>query len=439
MQANKDQDWTDDADFWNEAWADMNTRLDDDGPGRRKGLLAWWKLYLAATAGLVLALVIAYGMFPEQTEDKNIPSTPAIVAEQAASTQVNTKDNAVIPTTASTERASTEKSKSEAVIGEAADNKTVLRPTKQTAKTAQFARQRKPDAKPTLPANSTADLSSITPVPTLAVTEVKAPAASMLTATDNELSGRKAIPASPLLMVAAIDQISTPALGFRSQVLPLKQQRYPNPLTLEGAYTSSFNLQQPGFLVGLGYRIRNKSKLSFPVSLRYRLDQSEFKDPSPTSADQASVPINNGNQGQFLQPVSISTDAVELGAGLSWAVAPRLRFSTGLSVAYQLRALVNFEGSGPTGLINQQENFNRELFSLEFDRSQDLLSSFNGSGLGPDFSRWVLRANAGVAYDIWPRLGVNFRATHLLRQPDRAQVLGLQTGRMEAGISYRLR
>jgi len=28
MQAKKDQDWTDDADFWDEAWADMNARLD---------------------------------------------------------------------------------------------------------------------------------------------------------------------------------------------------------------------------------------------------------------------------------------------------------------------------------------------------------------------------------------------------------------------------
>jgi len=55
MQANKDQDWTADADFWDEAWADMNTRL-DDAPGRRKGLLVWWKTYLATAAGLVLAL-----------------------------------------------------------------------------------------------------------------------------------------------------------------------------------------------------------------------------------------------------------------------------------------------------------------------------------------------------------------------------------------------
>jgi len=278
------------------------------------------------------------------------------------------------------------------------------------------------------------DLATTTPF----ATEANTSAASVLASTGNELSGRKAIPASPLLMVSAIDQIPTTALGLRSPALPLKRQRYPNPLTLEGAYTSSFNLQQRGFLVGLGYRIRNKSKWSFPVALRYRLDQSEFKEPSSTSADQVSVPTS-GNGDQFLRPVSISTDAVEIGAGVAWAASPRLRFSTGFSAAYQLRALLNFEGNRTDGQGNQFADLNNTLFSLEYTRGRELLSSFSGSGAGPDFSRWVLRANAGVSYDLKPRLSVNFRATHLLRQPDRARVLGLQTGRMEVGVSYRLR
>jgi len=68
-----------------------------------------------------------------------------------------------------------------------------------------------------------------------------------------------------------------------------------------------------------------------------------------------------------------------------------------------------------------------------------LISDLNQGETSPEFKRWVLRANAGVAYDIKPRLSVNLKATHLLRQPDRAQVIGLQTGRMELGLSYRLR
>ncbi len=93
MQANKDQDWTDDAAFWGDAWADMNTRLDEK-PDRRKGGLAWWPFYLGVAA--VFVLVMGAGMVFDQNEVDATPTPTSVQASAPVSPAVISGDKKVI-------------------------------------------------------------------------------------------------------------------------------------------------------------------------------------------------------------------------------------------------------------------------------------------------------------------------------------------------------
>ncbi len=439
MQAKKDQDWTDNADFWDEAWADMNARLDAE-PNRRKGFLAWWPFYTGVVVVLSLAILLGSGVFSKKEPTTTVPPATSVIAEtDSADSKSKTNDVFSLVAGEETTRLSSSDLNQAAPLPQSTNKELAAAPSPNTTK-------RK--AKVVSPVNATP---SQRIAPPMDAEEHPAISSSDQTASTNTVPAPKmesAIPrstredritkaASLQLTPLAITPLPS-GLEYPLPELPVQQQRYRNPLTFDGAYTSSFNLQQPGYLLGIGYRLKNGSRFSFPLSLRYRLGKSKIKELNLVEVDQAGAPTT-GNDENNLTPVSISTDALELGAGLAWSATPRLRFSTGFSAAYQLRALVSFESNNPTSFGDQPENGFREIYSVNFSRSQNLISDLNQGETSPEFKRWVLRANAGVAYDIKPRLSVNLKATHLLRQPDRAQVIGLQTGRMELGLSYRLR
>lgn len=56
------QDWTADEAFWNEAWTDMEQRLDEAAPARRRKAILWWWIGPALLlAGGAVWLLLAYG------------------------------------------------------------------------------------------------------------------------------------------------------------------------------------------------------------------------------------------------------------------------------------------------------------------------------------------------------------------------------------------
>lgn len=462
MQANKGQNWSADDAFWDDAWADMNSKLDEK-PDRRKGGLAWWPLYLGVAAVLVLILAMGASAILDRDETETAPSPPFVQAPALANPGVDPDDNKAVATAPVIAEASADK---QALKSSETDIRQQLDQPMTTVATAQR---------------------TTTPIP--AVAAAQPPATSLPTVTAAQATSTPPVNISPPALPADNDAVEentaliveaniwwdgyapNPVPGIATDLLkqtfitegilpleidqlfvdelnslptvPLHGRRFPNPLTLEAGLTSDFALGHRGGLVGIDYRITGGKKLSFPLSLRYRFDQLEINDSPLEEADQNGVSTGGTSTTEasdlLLIPQSISATAVEVGAGLAWGVTPRLRLSLGLSASYQLQALVNFEGQTIRSLFDQFEFTGNEDYSLSIDRGEAFLSTQTVDGASPGFTPWSFRANLGAAYDITPRLGVNLRATRLLAQPDRAGVLGLRNGRMEVGVSYRLR
>jgi hypothetical protein len=458
MQANKDQDWADDAAFWDDAWADMNSRLDKK-PERRKGILAWWPFYLCAGAALVLVAVGARTI-SGQGEIEASPPLPSV--EVPASSPIAASEDskliAEIPSLAGTNEGKPVLSVSAKNIPQQSDQ-----PRTTVAST-------QPAATPPPVANTQRTVAPLTTELTASHGATSPNISSPATPSANDGSEEKAMavvkafipretscgnifPGITIDLLKQtfitegippleIDQLFVDELNSVPNV-PLQRHKYPNPLTLEAGLTSDFTFGYRGGYAGIGYRVTGGKKLSFPLSLRYRLDQLEIKDspledPDENGLGTGSAPTE-GTADLLLIPQSISATALELGAGVAWDATPRLRLSTGLSASYQVLALVNFEGQGNRGIFNQADFAVSEDYSVRLNRGEALLSTLTIDGASPDFTPWNFRANFGATYDITPRLGVNLKATRLLTQPDRADILGLRTGRMEIGLSYRLR
>ena len=79
------QEWTPDEAFWNEAWTDMERRLEAAGPRRRRGLFWWW----LAPAILLGGIAIWSALSPGGPSDLNafpIPVQSSVSDEVIAST-----------------------------------------------------------------------------------------------------------------------------------------------------------------------------------------------------------------------------------------------------------------------------------------------------------------------------------------------------------------
>jgi len=323
MQAKKDQDWTDNADFWDEAWADMNARLDAE-PNRRKGFLAWWPFYTGVVVVLSLAILLGSGVFSKKEPTTTVPPATSVIAEtDSADSKSKTNDVFSLVAGEETTRLSSSDLNQAAPLPQSTNKELAAAPSPNTTK-------RK--AKVVSPVNATP---SQRIAPPMDAEEHPAISSSDQTASTNTVPAPKMESAVP--RSTREDRI-TKAASLQLTPLAIQQQRYRNPLTFDGAYTSSFNLQQPGYLLGIGYRLKNGSRFSFPLSLRYRLGKSKIKELNLVEVDQAGAPTT-GNDENNLTPVSISTDALELGAGLAWSATPRLRFSKRASGISQRMAL----------------------------------------------------------------------------------------------------
>jgi len=355
MQANKDQNWTDDADFWDEAWADMNTRLDAE-PKRRKGLLAWWPVCLGIAAVLLLALTLAGGILFEQGAPTVVSTTQAPeeaprageIVNKSAGPETQSPVVAAAPSAPETSRTS----------NAANDRKTISQPSPAPGPVAPG--YESPDNKVSTSEKTTYASSATNDQVGLKYTTPTSATKNIPDETEEVIPVRSTPEPSPGIFALAelrpleadeptdLNQLGLPAV-------PVTRLTHRNPFTAEAGMTSDFGLGHPGIFAGLGYRIKNASRLSFPITLRYRLDEYSVKDFPLGSTDQAVVVVSDPDttgavNETALTPRSITTTSLEVGAGLAFAATPRLRFSAGWSVSYQLEALVNFEGrnSRPT-------------------------------------------------------------------------------------------
>lgn len=438
MQANKDQDWTDDAAFWDEAWADMNTRLDAE-PNHKKGGLAWWWLYIGVAATVLFALLLGAGIIFVDEDVKASPPASAVIASVPADkfkaeNEIHTAfalidETRTSPTELAQNKLSAEQAKSENPIDYARETTALVRPEASSGGDVPFVE----------PASDKATKAVIPTAPPSGPKLAALPTSETVPPPPTK-DEREKIAASLQLGPTAISPLPAD-LALTSPSVTLQRHRKTNAFLLDAGLSSSYGFQNPGFYAGAGYRIKNRTKLSFPLTLRYRYDQLSIKEFPGSASDQLGTSVDNpigSATGESFTPVSIRSSAVEVGAGLAIEATSRLRFSTGLSAAYQLRAILGVNGVNPTELNAVGDFVANEDYRLQLDRGFNLLSAQNRSQVNPDYSSWAFRAKLGVAYDLNPRLGLNLKATHLILQPDRAQVIGVQTGQLEFGLSYRL-
>ena len=435
MQANQDHNWTDDAEFWDEAWADMNARLDDE-PKRRKAAAPLWPFVLGLAAVFLLLVGVGVGILSDR---ENLPSSTAIAeAEREVQEEVRSATESTSPPV-SKDYSTDEETE---IVGN-----TMAKPdaSRHSSENRQMTKVR--NAKSTTSpeyGNSGPPSYVRTQIDSSTIQEDKTPeVASAALPTTSAATAENAAPRKNVKTAVRLldEQLLRSLDNEPSYPLPsptARKQRHRNPLSLEAAFTSDFTLRHPGHAIGLGYRINGGRRLTFPLHLAYRLDRSEIKDVSSEADLAVSAPSGPTAEDGF-SPVSIGTESVELSAGLALTVTPRLRVSAGIGAAYQVRALISFERVPTTNLDGQFGNGSFDFFSLDLARSSPLISEYRNVTTTPDYRRWIWRAKLGLAYELSPRLGLNLRATHLLRQPDRERIIGLQSGRLEAGVSYRLR
>ena len=424
MPANNNPNWKDDPAFWDEAWADMNARL-DTAPKRRRGG-AWW---IWGGAGGVLLLLLAFLFWPLPQEER--PTGPAPVVTRPAGPP----------------------------IAEAASKATV----------------RKPDVNrpPTRPAVRTTNLLVESPTPSL-------PSAEPAAAPDQVKSGKPEVgsgewevskwevgspatvtvapaEATPVSQVA-IKELPTPqaipeliniplATGT---IAPLKL-RYRNALTLEAGHSSDWGLRDHGGYVGLGYRIRSAGRLSFPLSLSYRSDRlgaelAGESTSSPVVNGGGGVPDSTGfvTSGSTVEDVfRVKVNSLTLGVGVAFAVNPRLRLHTGLDASLNLSGtIIGRQADGNTFVADNINNFTSGLFSnqdLFLDTSEEVTRGTWQGNVPPAINRLFPRGRLGLDYDLTPRLGLSASGTFLLNRADRAGVLDVRRSRLNVGVSWRLR
>jgi hypothetical protein len=78
MPDNLNQDWTDDAAFWDEAWGDMSARLDQ---AERKRFFVWWRL--SGLGLLVLVPIVLFYYWQESLSKTPTQGTSPAVEVQA--------------------------------------------------------------------------------------------------------------------------------------------------------------------------------------------------------------------------------------------------------------------------------------------------------------------------------------------------------------------
>ncbi|TXF88412.1 hypothetical protein FUA23_14845 [Neolewinella aurantiaca] len=441
MQAKKEQQWTDDAAFWDEAWADMNGRLDAAPPSRERSFV-WWPFFLVFSAAIALAVYLA--AFPSDDQDQPLSPTtntgPEVVNTDGENTVATKPLKKTIVRNEELKERSSEASMKPGESQALASSSSPDRPVFSAPEPAAASAPSSPDVLPQPGQPETLRL----PATRVASTTETANGDKPAPPNSNDVQEqRKPIAASPALPSSGM--VVEPTKQDQKALLPFKSEphRYRNPLTFAIAGTTGLNPVPPGISLGFGYRIKNGGRVSFPLSVRYRFDEIEVKDSPLNALLESDLSVGspvNGSSDLLLIPETISSHALEISAGAAWEATPRLRFVSGLAAAYHMESFINFAGNTNSSFNGQLVSFeNYDVYSLNSSRSADLLESLTQDGVAPDFSRWAFRAHLGVAYDLTPRFGAQLKLTRLIAQPDRTGIIQLQNNQLEFGVSYRFR
>lgn len=439
MQANNDQNWADDGAFWDEAWTDMNRRLDENPP-RRKRRAAWW-WYTGGVLALLLAItpLVVAGVFngdgsPEaKPAQLKAPSPPPAAApeKEVYADKVESDEASETPDVEETETPFAAYSPSNG-------------PSPRPEKPSKY-RNTKTD--------ETLATSPVSQKPEALTSTVVLPATPPVSAPIKEVTTRDVPYATPALAGAELSFFPVPNLEELPTVTP--PNGLPNALSFEAGALGTSELT--GFYAGAGYRFKLSERWSVPVSVRYRKEQipvgafprsGRNLDASPGAVltDRGDSIFINSDLGSIVVDLSsgvLQTEALETRVGLQYNLTPRLRLGTGISAAYLWRADLSFRARtvrDNVSLENSLDLLQSGESSFSFSSNNDPLGAFDlAEGQLPSINPLHLRTYFDLAYDLTPRLSLTAGGSILLRQPDKNETIGVPAGRASLGISWRLR
>ncbi|MBC6994660.1 hypothetical protein QWY85_07685 [Neolewinella lacunae] len=452
MPGKQQEDWTDDAAFWDEAWRDMQQRL--DAPAQRRAAAWWYRPALLAVLFLVVAslVLLAYRAGREHAPATPTPPQPAVAA--------TTKSVATPPATpAPLESPET----------------TTPSPTLVPEKQSTPARNAPPEARPISP-NSRVALGG--PASSSPGTPSTAPRAVEGAALENTLPPPTwpTATGSPLPEQRATERVLPTAVSLLpslAQLLPFevapatsrkavefRPTRRPGSFAFEWGAIATPSLQKPGFTAGLAYRLPARGRLEFPLQLRYRQEKVQI-----VSANVNGLTGNLENLGtgapmfnaqsveslfldlQRARLDALRTRGLELVVGADYRLNSRWTFGVAGGLEYLLQA------QGPiifTDTLSNQAVFRsagfEDLLVVDFAAADQspvsggtpvFNAGRNASAVG-SINRLVPRAYLRAGYQVAPRLGLYASGSYLLGTVYQDGLGSLRREQVKLGLRWRI-
>lgn len=435
MPGKPTQDWNDDGAFWNEAWTDMEQRL--DGKSGRKKIAWWWALpVLLLLGGAAGALTYQAG----SAEPATLPTTLITIDDPIAG-DTRPEAGLPVPDAVLEEMAAIRSAETEGVIAKAENFRTEL-------------------------------LTEIEPV------HPEVPAApgplrehELITDYDGMRPVAEAGKKRSNTAIAGLGRELITQVHFRS---PLPEQFFvfeckitPPPKVNYGVSVSgnlASGMDVPGYSAGIFATLRANKRISIPLSLRFRKDELTIsdKESNDSSQDLASTPTPGGQlfdfnfssnesfAGRRLDRLTVS--GIELETGISVRVSRKFRMNILAGGEYLLGA------RGVTDLALQDGVLNASYTGIaagenEFAALEDLLTLNNmgasflntsanrnlGSPRDSGLYRWQFRGSLSGEYAIGNRLSLTANYSSLLTPVFTGDLLRVRPSQFGLGLKYRLR
>ncbi|NJC25060.1 hypothetical protein [Neolewinella antarctica] len=448
----QDNNWTDDEQFYDEAWAGMSKRLDQR---QRNNRPLFWLLGLLLA---VAALGGGYFLWPHEqpTANRVISVIPAEGKEKFAGQGENLARSRVQGDSPNADGAGIEKliPKTTEKTGNESNRRAALLRTAE-----RFAPLLNAPVTIGKPVQVTRESSNLTPqvapVSLLPFTQIVSELPATSSPTGVISSDTSTVVPDPVIIR---EENAVSPLPFASQLRPVertsentffpsiivRKSRKPA-LFLEATALSGTDAQTPGYSLGAGASFRLGNRFSLPVVLRYRSDRRAIKSFGEPISDNLATPgpgvvVNNTSQ-ELLSNLRLSnldvvrTNSVEVVAGLDYRIRPRWSVSGSLGGSY----LTSFRG---TRVLTSTGNTVLDFaFSEGFNNVQ--LNPPTGTP-GPsvpvqpytaDVRRWLIHASLGVNYHANDRLRVSVNARNNLSPL--VEDNGVNFSRLQFGLGVR--
>lgn len=443
------QDWNDDAAFWDEAWADMEQRL--DGKKTREGALLWTRWIVLLTL-LLGGIITARAVSNFNTPESSVPvRTEAMTASKAPPAEET------LPPSEQTNDGSITSEGEEIADAKAADRS-------EAPQQSPMSRKKKGITVPTynqtdLPQPPLVQESS----PEMAEGPGPLGKTSMDAAAPEETT--QELPAFEEAILITERPIVSPAV----QPLPwskitlsnelhlaesiIKTGKQPLPLIFEAGTTIAQGRQTPGYYIGLATELSRTGRISVPLSLRYRRDRMRLGESSaggeqdnstagnPT-AEQATNAITALEIASGNEATALTTSGIELTAGIQYKLSPKLHLGVGFGGEYLLTAngLINASRDGDliSYTFNNLESANADLLGV-FTNVSASNRSFSGVSGNSGINRLRLRTEASLYFRILPRIDLSAGVTRVLSPTYSSDLLRVRPTQFKVGLYYRLR